>query len=439
MRKKFTARFLDAVASDDREEYFDTGEDGLMLRVSSKGTKSFAFRYRRKSDGRRRFVSIGHYPTVTLERARIAAAKNRIEVAEGGDPAAGVQLRKAAPTFRELIEDWETGHAMANRSLRVRADDQSMLTRHILPAIGDMKVQDIGRRELTLMLGKVRTAKDGRKGHTKSGQAARSLTHRPNRVFQLTRAILRWAHGQGIIAADPTAGMKRPVKKEAERERTLSSEEIAVFWRNVEKLPTTRALHIALKLSLVIGQRIGEVCGIETAELMLDGPAPVWIIPRSRTKNAEGHRVPLAPLALSLIREALAWQRPVHNAKGQAVFSPYLFPARAKRDKSHGPILPGAAAVAMFRGRDKLGVAHFRVHDLRRTAATHLAELGISPHTISLILNHVSASKSTVTSKVYVQYSYDREKREALEKWARFLEQVCDGRESQGTQTLRAC
>jgi integrase len=287
----------------------------------------------------------------------------------------------------------------------------------VLPSIGAMKVQDIGRREITLMLAKVQAAKDGRKGHIKKGADPRTLTHRPNRVFQLTRAILRWAHAMGIIAVDPTDGMKRPIKKEAERERALSADEIKTFWANVTKLPTTPALHIALKLSLVTGQRIGEVCGIAKGELTLDGPTPVWVIPRARTKNAEGHRVPLTPLAVALIREALALQKPRPSDEGVVTESQYLFPARAKRDKSHGPILPGAAAVAMFRGRDKLGVDHFRVHDLRRTAATRMAELGISPHTISLILNHVSASKSTVTSKVYVQYSYDREKREALEKW----------------------
>jgi hypothetical protein len=96
MRKQFTTRFLESVTAhgSNRVEYFDMGEDGLMLRVSSEGTKSFAFRYRRKSDGRRKFVSLGHYPDVSLEAARLATTKARVVVAEGGDPANGVQLRK---------------------------------------------------------------------------------------------------------------------------------------------------------------------------------------------------------------------------------------------------------------------------------------------------------------------------------------------------------
>ena len=76
-----------------------------------------------------------------------------------------------------------------------------------------------------------------------------------------------------------------------------------------------------------------------------------------------------------------------------------------------------------------LGLGDFRTHDLRRTAATRMAEMGISPHTISLILNHISASKSTITGKVYVQYSFDREKREALNAWGERLRRIVEGHE----------
>jgi hypothetical protein len=74
--------------------------------------------------------------------------------------------------------------------------------------------------------------------------------------------------------------------------------------------------------------------------------------------------------------------------------------------------------------RTSIGLDDFRVHDLRRTAASRMAELGISPHTISLVLNHVSARKGTITGKVYITYSYDKEKREALNAWGVRLEEI---------------
>ena len=81
-----------------------------------------------------------------------------------------------------------------------------------------------------------------------------------------------------------------------------------------------------------------------------------------------------------------------------------------------------AATRATGRTRPELGLAHFRVHDLRRTVATGMASLGVNPHTISLVLDHISVTKGTVTSAVYVKYSFDREKRDALERWATHLD-----------------
>jgi Phage integrase family len=83
---------------------------------------------------------------------------------------------------------------------------------------------------------------------------------------------------------------------------------------------------------------------------------------------------------------------------------------------------------ALERARGAIGIRDFRIHDLRRTAATQMAELGISPHTIAQILNHVSARQGTITSKVYVQYNYEREKRDALCTWAARLEAILAGK-----------
>ena len=422
--RKLTARFLDTIKTVEAQiEFRDALERGLEIRVTRGGVKTWALRYRRRSDRKKRIITLGRYPDKRLEEARQLAAKLRVAVANGGDPAAGVEQYKVASTFREVAEEWQTYHAAHNRSERVRRDDQSMLTRHVFPRIGDMKASDVGRRDLATLFNRVKLAPDARLGFSVPGKSAQLMSIRPNRVFELVRAILRWALAQGILLADPTSGMKRPVTREAPRERTLTTVEIAVFWHSVELLPTAPGMRLAMKLALVTGQRIGEVTGIARHDLQLDGDAPVWVIPSAKTKNGEGHRVPLSPLAQSIINDALVL------ASQQLPLTPWLFPApRSNAKGERGSMTAHAASVALAQGLDKLGVERFRIHDLRRTAATRMAELGVSSHAIGMVLNHVGTRKSTITGRVYVQYSFDHEKREALNAWSiRLGEIIGDG------------
>ena len=165
-----------------------------------------------------------------------------------------------------------------------------------------------------------------------------------------------------------------------------------------------------MKLSLATAQRIGEVSRIANTELDVNDTAPMWTVPGERSKNGEPNRVPLSPIAVRLIREA----RELSSA------GVWLFPSPTGK----GPIDPHAATRALGRARSAIGLVNFRVHDLRRTAATHMAEMGINPHTISLVLNHISVRRGTITGKVYNQYGYDREKRDALEAWGVRLERI---------------
>ena len=272
----------------------------------------------------------------------------------------------------------------------------------------------------------------------------RKLTHQPNRVFTLVRSILRWAVGRDILKVDPTLGVKPPVQNEKARERDLSPAEIRTLWLALvtapvkqrrttglpvrsrvlgdADIPMTRATALTLKLALATAQRIGEVAGIAMSELDLNDPAPVWTVPSERCKNDQANRVPLSPLAVRIIAEARAL----------AGDSPWLFPNL----KGDGTIEAQAPTKALDRARPAIGLANFRIHDLRRTAATRMAEMGVAPHTISLVLNHVSARKGTVTGKVYVQYSYDREKRDALGAWGARLERIVAGADAENVVAL---
>lgn len=424
--RKLTARFVETVtAASDREDFNDATVRGLQLRVTRDGSKTWAIRYTRKSDGRRRRLTLGPFTSeFGLDAARNRARAELAAVANGADPAARAAERKEASTFAEVTAEWLERHGEPNKRARSLRDDRSMLDRHILPALGSLKAAEITKRDIIRLLDEVAAKPDARR--TVAAPSPARLSHRPNRVFALVRAIMRWAVGRDILKTDPTAGLKPPVRKERPRERELSADEIRALWlaldqapiakptkRETGDVPMLRATAIALQLALATAQRIGEVSGIAVAELDLNDVAPSWTIPGDRSKNDTPNRVPLSPLAVRLIREAMVL----------AGDSPWLFPSPTGR----GPVGYFAFSKALERVRGALGMDDVRVHDLRRTAATRMAECGVNPHTISLVLNHVSARRGTITGKVYNQYSYDREKREALETWARRIEQITAG------------
>src|SRR5262245_45368729 len=413
-------------------EVRDTEVRGLELRVTANGSKTWRLHYTRRSDGRRRAVGLGTYPALALKAARSKAKSYQAEIENEeirADPATDRQVRRRAQNFSELADEWLERHARPNKSTRSVRDDISMLDRHIRPRIGAMRISEIAKRDIIRFLDEVAVQPDARKGR----KADRKMTHRPNRVFELIRSIFRWSIGRDLLTVDPTFGLRPPIKRERPRERDLRPEEIRRLWvaldkasvghnsgRSKRELPMTRSTALAIKLALVTGQRIGEVAHMALSELSLDDAGPLWTIPGERTKNSQPNRVPLSTLALKLVAQA----------KALAGDSQWLFPSPTGR----GPMDAHAPTRALARARDAIGLKDFRIHDLRRTAATRMAELGVSPHTISLILNHISARQGSITSKVYVQYSYDREKRQALEAWSARLEAFISGEHQNGRQ-----
>jgi integrase len=406
-------------------EVRDADVHGLEIRVTPRGIKTWRLHYTRRSDGRRRAIKLGRYPGMSLKkaRARAKALQSSIEDLEARkDPAADLQARRTAHTFKELADDWIERHAMPNRCARAVSDDRSMLAMHVLPEIGLMKIGEIAKRDIIRLLDKVAAKPDARIKRKRG--SSRKLTHRPNRVFELVRAIFRWAVARDMIIVNPTAGLQRPIKRERPRERELSNEEIRALWvalqraprgreswkRQPDDFPMRRGTALTMLLALVTGQRIGEVAGIAIGELDLESAAPAWKIPGARTKNGEMHLVPLSRLAVRLIMEA----------RSLADGSMWLFP----NPSDDGPVNPHAATRALERARPRIGLDNFRVHDLRRTAATKMEELGTPPHVISHILNHISVSRSSITKRVYARYKYEREKREALDAWGTRIEEI---------------
>ncbi len=428
--KRLTARLVETASHDcagKRTELRDKLERGLKLRITPTGRKSWALQYTR--DRKNKTITLGPYPQYSLDDARRWAREVKADVARDKDPALSAQeekqARKVAQTFQDLADEWLERYARPNKKKLSVKDDESMLKRHILPELGHVKASDISKRDVIRLLDNMMAKADSRSLGT--GETRR-MSHRPNRVFALLRTIFKWAVERDILESDPMTGVKRPIKKEPPRERVLTQSEIRHLWKLLERtdgqrgiqnssaLPMSRAVAKAIQLSLVTAQRIGEVLSIRLDQLSLSGQTPKWTIPGSVTKNGQPHIVPLSPLAASLIIQV--WSTDTDCQ--------WLFP----NPKGDGPIDPHAATKGINRSGDKLSIDDFRIHDLRRTAATYMAESGISEYTIGLVLNHQTTRRGTVTGRVYNQYSYDREKRGALLKWESrlkgFLKEKCD-------------
>jgi integrase len=228
--------------------------------------------------------------------------------------------------------------------------------------------------------------------------------------------LFGWLVEHRKIANDPTLGMYVPGPPKA-RERVLSSDEIRWFWRACDQVgypfgPLCKTL-------LLTGARREEGRGLSRAELSDDGA--LWMVPGSRTKNHIAHAVPLSPL----VREIIAASPRIENAAG-LIFTTGTGPVGgfSKYKRRLDAAMLGAAREE--RGKDAT-IPPWVLHDLRRSAATGMADLGVAPHIVEAALNHVSGARAGVAG-TYNRATYLPEKKAALERWAAHVNGLVSGR-----------
>jgi integrase len=379
MKIELTDRAIGALGVGD---YFDARTPGLNLRVAPPpGPRTWYVNFTSPKDAKRSRLKLGRYPATGLARARGLAREVHEQVERGIDPRYAVA--DASMTVAALTESYLKHHVPNLRSARLI---ERRLRADVLPAIGSVRLADLHRRDVHRFLDII--------NERGSPIAAR-------RVFDDFHAMVRWAVGRGDLDFDPLAALKPPAASKP-RERVLDDGEIKVAWETFSTLFSVD-VSVALKLALATGQRIGEVCGMTLGEI--DFAKRLWTIPASRSKNKHQHVVPLSDLALELIAEART-----HNNGDRILKTEAGLVARAFVDK-----------------RDRIPVAHFTAHDLRRTAVTGMQMLGVSPIIAGHVVNHRSSTKSGITLSVYARYDYGKEKREALDAWADRLRAIVAG------------
>jgi integrase len=421
--KNLTAAFVSqAMPIDGRTtEYRDTKTPSLAIRVTPKGTRSWTLRYRTNEGVQRRYT-IGPYPAVSLVSAREQALAVLTEVAAGGDPAKAKKVAKQTATAARLhtigdlaeryFDDAAKGrHRPKGKPKRPSTlkMDRYYYDRLVAPAFGSFPIAEPRRADIQTFINRI---------------ADENSPSSANQCRNVLRQMFTYAVFLELIPANPCTFVDGP--SFTTRERVLTDEELRIIWTTCEApvpvtgLHMTRAMGIAIQLALVTLQRRAEVACLHMQEIDFD--KALWTIPGSRTKNKRTHIVPLSDLALGLIREAIA----LCPRETDQPYEGYLFPSPRNAVVS---VDPHALTRSFGRLTAATGVENARLHDLRRTGATHLTGegLSVSRFLVSQVLNHVSdtGGGSAVTA-VYDRNAYLAQKRRALDAWATLLSRIVD-------------
>lgn len=379
---------------------WDDSPKGLGLRVYPSGRKAFIVSYR-DSRGAKRLASIGDYGVFTLDQARDQARAMLLQAETGADALAIRKTNRDAPTVADLAKEYLKRHASTKRTGDA---DERRLNTHVLPIWKTRKIVDVTRQDVAALIHKLGTTPPKPKDKTTPAakrkaklrpEAAKKRKGRPyeaNRLLALLSVMFNKAHSYGLVPAghpNPCEGVDR--FKEEKRERWVTSAELPALAKAIdaEADPYARA---ALWLYLLTGCRRSELLGARWRDV--DTDRKVLRLPT--TKAGRSHEIPLSAPAMAII-EAL----PVEDG------NPHVFPGR--KDGGHLESIRGP----WDRVRIAAGVGDVRLHDLRRTVGSWLAQSGNSLHLIGRVLNH----SNTATTAVYARFAQDHV-RDALEAHA---------------------
>jgi integrase len=386
-----------------RLEVFDVLTPGFGLRITARDVRTYFVVYRLKGERRKHRLTLGDARKLTLAEAR-DQAKDALALAQTGqspkvqravavataksDDALTVeQLEADAKTreenlFKTVAELYITRHAKPN--LRHWRTVERTLDRELVDRWGTWQIQDVTRRHIIAMVDEVATR----------------APIMANRVHALASKLFGWAIERGILDVNPMVGVKKP-SKERSRDRVLTDDELRAVWLAADTVGYPGGPLV--RLLILSAARLNEIAQLTHAQI--DGD----VIALPETKNGRPHRIPItAPM-----REALD---ALPEFEGE-----YLLTGTAGRRpmQNFSDIKTRIDDVCMVGG--------WTYHDLRRTAASGMASLGIAPHIIEAALNHQSGAVSGI-ARVYNRFSYDVEKRAALEQWATEVMRIVEGR-----------
>jgi integrase len=368
--------------------FFDDDIPGFGLRLRAGGSRSFVFQY--KLGTKQRKMGLGVATAETVTRARKTAGELHARVKLGQDPASDKveAQRQASETFGPSAEEF-----LDTLRDRYRPGSFREIRRHLLlhaKPLHYLPVARITLRDVADLIASVTKHSGNVTG---------------NHVRSSLSVLFSWLIQNGRVPANPVVNTgKNPQKA---RDRVLSAAELKLIWDNLND----DQYAAIVKLLALTGQRANEIAGLRWSEIS-DGQI---VLPAERTKNKRTHTLPLSTAAAEVIQKQ---------------------PVRANRDLVFGDGIGPFSGWSRCKERLDARITEansakplpdWTIHDLRRSTATHMAEIGVLPHIVEAVLNHVSGHKAGVAG-TYNRATYEKDKRDALIRWAEHLASIVKGR-----------
>lgn len=370
---------------------------GLVLEVMPSGAKIWRFRYRLHGE-QQPLLTIGDYPAVSLKAAREKASKYAEIVAGGVSPIADAKKDRGAvkrfDTVKAFGEDWYASQ-IADKSPNYARVVKRVLEKDIYPSIGNKPLPEVNAGDVLAICDRIK----GR-GAPQAALQTRNVLKRMY-DYAIARQLAMTNPAQAVVA--------RFVATQESRTRVLTPDEIGTVLRAVYASDIRRPLKLAFHLLVLTMVRKSELTEASWDEFDLD--EGVWRIPAERMKKDKEHWVYLSSQAVTMLREV----------KEHSAGNKYLFPSvRSYIDKpiAHNTLNQAIRALSM-------DIQHFVLHDMRRTASTHLHEMGYSSDAIEKALAHsIKGIKG-----VYNRADYKEERQRIMQGWADFVDaQIEEGR-----------
>jgi integrase len=355
-------------------------------------TDGIFYYLRFRLNGRQHIKSLGrHGSPFTPDTARTKAKEKLGKVASGNDPFAEQAKVRVAETFGNEMKRYLERKKAVMKPRAYKEIERHLMT-HAKP-FHRARLSEIDRRTIAVRLAEIEQA---------SGPVAR------NRVRSSLSAFFAWAITEGFIELNPVAGTAK-AEESGTRERVLSEAELGALWTALED----DQFGDIVRLLILTAQRREEIGSLRWSEVDFD--RGLIALPPARTKNKRLHEIPISPLARSILKRQPR-RRDIIFGRGEGGFSGWS-DCKARLDER-------VLASRQEADHEAKPIPGWTLHDLRRTAATVMADrLGVLPHIVEAVLNHVSGHRAGVAG-VYNRARYETEMRKALQQWAEHVEAI---------------